>query len=173
MHKTHKMRCSALCNALKLQKMQKKHKKVLTSGEKRSIIKTRKDGERRAHRERERKDKDDIRQWRPSKSAAREFAKEMAEINEFCAANNIEQSRSGDSYYFSINGKSYRVSNHSVEASNRGAFNEFGEQVRQKYHGDGRDENTIYIHAGKTRIIEIYENLKAGKELDGRGNIKY
>lgn len=113
------------------------------------------------------------RKWRSSKSAAREFAKEMEEISAYCAAHNIEQSRSGDSYYFSINGISYRVSNHSVEASNRGAFNEFGEQVRQKYHGDGRDENTIYIHASKTRIIEIFENLKAGKDLDGRGNIKY
>lgn len=31
---------------------------------------------------------------------------------------------------------------------------------------------TVYIHAGKTRIIEIYNDLKAGYQLDGRGNRK-
>lgn len=113
------------------------------------------------------------RRWKPSRSAAREFAKQMDEIDEFCAKNGINQSRSSDSYYFILNGKEYRVSNHSVEASNRGAFNRCGEQVREKYHADKREEGVIYIHASKTRIIDIYENLKAGKALDGRGNVKY
>ena len=39
------------------------------------------------------------------------------------------------------------------------------------YHEDGRRDDTIYIHASKTRIIEIYNNLKDGKKLDGRGYI--
>ena len=95
--------------------------------------------------------------WKPSKTAIKEYARKMDEINEFCQKNSISQSTSSDSYYFDINGQSYRVSNHSVEAS--------------KYH-HGRKEDTIYIHASKTRIIEIYENLKAGKKLDGFGNIK-
>ena len=110
--------------------------------------------------------------WKPSKAAKREFAQKMDEIGEFCRVNGIDQSANGDSYYFSINGKFYRVSNHSVEASNARAYNWLGEQVREKYHPDGRDKDTVYIHAGKTRIIEIYNNLKAGRELDGRGNLK-
>lgn len=113
------------------------------------------------------------RKWKPSKTAIREFAKQMSEIDDFCAKNGISQSSASDSYYFEINGQKYRVSNHSVEASNLHAYNWQGEQVREKYHNDGREDNVIYIHAGKTRIIEIYENLKAGKTLDGFGNVKY
>lgn len=108
--------------------------------------------------------------WKPSKSKAREFAKTMDEIYDFCSENHISHSLSCDSYYFTINGQSYRVSNHSVEASNAAAYNWVGEQIRDIYHDDGRREDTIYIHAGKTRIREIYADLLAGKKLDGRGN---
>ena len=111
--------------------------------------------------------------WKPSKSATREFAKKMSEIDEFCHVNGISQSRTSDSYYFEINGQKYRVSNHSVEASNASAYDWTGEQVREKYHENGREYDVIYIHASKTRIIEIYGNLKAGLKLDGNGNIKY
>ena len=110
--------------------------------------------------------------WKPSKTQAREFAEKMQEIDNFCKENGISQSSSSDSYYFSINGKNYRVSNHSVESSNARAINFAGEQVRELYHENGREENVVYIHAGKTRIIEIYNNLKQGLELDGFGNIK-
>ena len=110
--------------------------------------------------------------WKPSKTKAREFAKKMTEIDEFCKLNNIEKSMSSDSYYFSIDGQKYRVSNHSVETSNSKAFNEFGEQIRAVYHKGGRADDTVYIHASKTRIIEIYTNLKNGYTLDGCGNIK-
>lgn len=110
--------------------------------------------------------------YRPSASARREFAIKMKEIEEFCYENGIDKSRSGDSYYFMIDGKKYRVSNHSVEASNAHAYNEFGECVREKYHPDGREDDVIYIHAGKTRIIDIYSDLKKGYKLDGRGNRK-
>ena len=106
--------------------------------------------------------------WRPSKTAAREFAKQMQEIDDFCAENGIQQSATGNSYYFIINGQHYRVSNHSVEASNRAAYKD-GEQVRALYHEGGRESDTVYIHASKTRIIDIYNNLKAGYKLDGRG----
>jgi hypothetical protein len=107
--------------------------------------------------------------WHPSRSAAREFAEKMDEVGDFCRDNGISQSCSGDSYYFSLNGIRYRVSNHTVEASNRGAFSETGERLRMSYHPNGRQEDTVYITAGKTRIIEIYTALKAGKQLDGRG----
>lgn len=112
------------------------------------------------------------RTWKPSKTAARAFAESMREIDEFCTKHGIHQSRSGDSYYFMINGKNYRVSNHSVEASDAAAYDDLtGEQQRELYHG-GRDAETIYIHAGKTRILQIYNDLAAGVELDGRGNRK-
>ena len=110
--------------------------------------------------------------YKPSKAEAQEFAAKMKEIDEFCEKNNITASFSKDSYYFSINGQRYRVSNHSIEASNRAAYNEFGEKIRDTYHFDKREQDVIYIHAGKTRIIEIYNDLKAGYKLDGRGNRK-
>mgnify|MGYP003186151079 FL=1 len=111
--------------------------------------------------------------YKPSKTKIREYAEKMDMIDDFCSKNNISRSANSDSYYFEINGQKYRVSNHSVESSNRGAYEEgTHEQIRELYHPEGREKDTIYIHAGKTRIMEIYENLKAGKELDGRGNIK-
>ena len=81
--------------------------------------------------------------------------------------------REWDSYYFHLNGKKYRVSNHTMEASNRKAYNRFGEQVREKYHDLEEEKDTICITASKTRIIEIYDCLKKGIELDKRGRIKW
>lgn len=109
--------------------------------------------------------------WKPSKSAAREFAKQMQDIDIFCTENGIQQSVSGNSYYFIIDGKHYRISNHTIEASNRRAYNEFGEKIREKYHADERDPDTVYIYASKTRIKEIYTAIASGATLDGRGNI--
>lgn len=101
--------------------------------------------------------------WRPSKSKAKQFAIEMDKVTEFCKENN-------DSYYFTLNGKNYRVSNHTIEKSNASAFDtDTGFQKRELYHDTKRDDNTVYIHAGKTRIVEIYNDLKAGYELDGKG----
>lgn len=112
--------------------------------------------------------------WKPSKAKAKAYAQEMDRINEFCRDNGIHASSSNDSYYFDINGKSYRVSNHSVESSNSGAYHYdwmtgTTEKVRAEYHPGGRDKDTVYIHASKTRIIEIYTDLKNGYQLDGRG----
>lgn len=113
--------------------------------------------------------------WKPSKSQAREFAEKMRQIDEFCAENGISQSRSGDSYYFEINGQKYRVSNHAVE-SRKGKIigwdDATGAPIREEMP-DGwttRDDDVVYIHAGKTRIMDIYNDLKAGKKLDGNGN---
>lgn len=111
--------------------------------------------------------------WKPSKTAKANFAKKMNDVDAFCEEHGISQSFSSDSYYFSIGGKNYRVSNHSVEASNRHAFDPLtGEKRRELYHPDGREDDVIYIHAGKTRIIEIYTDLMNGYELDGKGNRK-
>lgn len=110
------------------------------------------------------------RKWRPSKSKAREFAIEMDKVTEFCNENNITASKNNNSYYFTLNGKNYRVSNHTVEKSNSAAFDtDTGFQKRELYHNAKRDDNTVYIHAGKTRIIEIYNDLKVGYELDSKG----
>ena len=107
--------------------------------------------------------------WKPSKSAKREFAQKMSEIDAFCSENGIIQSSKGDSYYFTVNGTEYRVSNHTIESSNARAYDEFGNQIREKYHDDARSDDVVYIHASKTRIIDIYNDLKQGIELDGRG----
>lgn len=103
------------------------------------------------------------RKWKPSKTAKREFAQKMNSIEDFCKENNISHSKTSDSYYFEIDGQKYRVSNHSVEASN---YNSGG-----RYHNDGRRDDTIYIHAGKTRVMDIFNDLKVGKKLDSRGNV--
>lgn len=109
------------------------------------------------------------RKFKPSKTKTREFAIKMKEIEGFCNQNNIQMSYNKDSYYFSLYGQKYRVSNHTVEKSNERAYNYFGEQIRIKYHPDGREDNVIYIHASKTRIMEIYNDLKEGYILNSRG----
>lgn len=108
--------------------------------------------------------------WKPSKTAKREFAKKMQEIEQFCIDHGIQASYTSDSYYFNIDGINYRVSNHTIEKSNASAFKD-GLQVRNLYHPNGRKDDTVYIHASKTRIIEIYNNLKSGKKLNGKGEI--
>ena len=110
--------------------------------------------------------------WRPSKTVKREFAEKMEEIEKFCKEHGISASASKDSYYFVLNGKNYRVSNHSIETSNAHAYDWLGNQVRKKYHENERNKETVYIHASKTRIIDIYNDLADGYELDGRGNRK-
>ena len=106
-----------------------------------------------------------------SKSEKREFAKKMEEIDEYCAEHGISHSLSSDSYYFEVNGQSYRVSNHTIEASNRAAYDDLGNQIREKYHDDKRDPEVIYITASKTRLIEIHQAILAGKTLNKRGYV--
>lgn len=105
-----------------------------------------------------------------SKNKRREYAQTMNKIDDFCADNGITASIGNDSFYFTLNGIHYRVSNHTVEASNRGAYNVEGAQVRELYHPNGREDNVVYITAGKTRIMQIYNDLAAGYKLDKRGN---
>ena len=107
--------------------------------------------------------------WKPSRTAAKEFAQKMDSIREFCIDHGISHSISKDSFYFCIDGKHYRVSNHSVESSNQAAYSDLG-QTRNLYHPDGRNDDTVYIHASKTRIKEIYRDILAGHSIDGRGN---
>lgn len=108
--------------------------------------------------------------WKPSKTAKKEFAQKMDEIDKFCKENGITKSSNSDSYYFNIDGQDYRVSNHTVAASNKGAYDKYGNTIRDKYHPFGELEDTIYITASKTRLIDIYNDLKNGYKLDRRGN---
>lgn len=108
--------------------------------------------------------------YKPSRAKRTQFAKEMKEIEDFYTKNDIIASRNNDSYYFTLNDINYRVSNHTIEASNKAAFDiDTGIYKRDLYHETKRKDNTVYIHAGKTRIIEIYNDLKAGYKLDGKG----
>lgn len=95
----------------------------------------------------------------------------MTKIEAFCKDKGIAHSQNYDSYYFSINGQEYRVSNHSAEASNNAAYDpDTGEQLRPLYHDFDAEADVIDILAGKTRIITIYNDLVAGYDLDYRGN---
>lgn len=110
--------------------------------------------------------------YKPSKTAKKAFAIKMTKIESFCRENGIKQSRSGDSYYFELYGQHYRVSNHSIEKSNSAATDEItGEKKRDVYHPNGRESDIFYIHAGKTRIIEIYTAIKNGMTVDHRGYV--
>ena len=107
--------------------------------------------------------------WKPSKAAAAEYGAKMAEIDQFCRDHGISQSLSSDSYYFTLGGNFYRVSNHTVAASNNAAFDDMGNQIRELYHEAG-EKGMICITAGKTRIMDIYNDIAAGYDLDRRGN---
>ena len=88
----------------------------------------------------------------------------------FAPKNNIIASKNNDSYYFTLSGTSYRVSNHTIEASNKAAFDiDTGMYKRDLYHETERKDDTVYIHAGKTRIMDIYNDLKAEYKLNGKG----
>ncbi|MGI5977000.1 MAG: hypothetical protein ACOX68_04820 [Candidatus Limivicinus sp.] len=109
--------------------------------------------------------------FHPTNQQIKEFKAAMAAIEPFCIEHDIDHSLSYDSYYFVVDGKLYRVSNHTIEQSNRAAYDRYGNLWRPLYHDEKRDPNVCYIYASKTRIIEIYNNLMAGKKLDGRGNV--
>lgn len=102
--------------------------------------------------------------WKPSKTAAREFAAKMKEIDAYCAEHGISQSISSDSYYFTHNGIEYRISNHAVEKS----VDRYG----IPYHGDSDEyrKKTFCIHAGKTRIMDIHKLITTGIAVDHKGN---
>ena len=74
----------------------------------------------------------------------------MKQIDEFCEHHHILQSNGSDSYFFTIRGKPYVVSNRKREVP----------------------EDTSFILASKIRIREIYEDLMQGRDLDHRGRKK-
>jgi hypothetical protein len=76
------------------------------------------------------------------------------DIEQFCWENRIN--KCNNSFYFTIRGRRYRVSDHSLyERSNK------NKHIERCYN----------IVAKPERIGEIYEALKTGKKIDVRGNI--
>jgi len=49
------------------------------------------------------------------------------------------------------------------------AFAKKMDEIRELYHDTKRSGEVTYIHASKTRIIDIYNDLVAGYELNGKG----
>lgn len=90
------------------------------------------------------------RKYNLSKTKIKEYKEKMKEIEEFCKENNIKPYCNYDYYEFELNGINFTVQNFATPTST---------------------ENEVYIYASKTRIIEIYNNLKAGKKLDHRGYV--
>lgn len=114
-----------------------------------------------------------MKRWKPVYVRAREFAEKMDEIQRFCEEHGIDCSASMDSFYFEINGQKYRVSDYTVAQSNRGAYDDVHGKKRELYHPEGERDDTVYITASKTRIVDIYEALADGKTLDRRGRVIY
>lgn len=113
-----------------------------------------------------------IEAWTPSKNDKQNYIAQRQELDKFCKDNNISVSMSGDSYYFTIEGQDYRISNHTIEKSDSGMYRNdpyLGNiKVRDSYH---TDRDTISFTASKLRVPEIYNNLKVGLTLDKRGRI--
>lgn len=76
----------------------------------------------------------------------------------FCKLNGITYSTSLDSFYFSLNGKDYRISNHSLEDSIKFSHGRYHTNKEQ-------NKNLICIQADKSQLFKIYNKLKEGKEI--------
>lgn len=90
-------------------------------------------------------------------------------IDEFCMEHGITRSASGKSYYFRIRGRRYRVSDHFRWQSDCGMYDQVGNKIRESYKKEGIEEREI--RCGKTKIIQVYNALKAGKTVNEHGII--
>ena len=101
----------------------------------------------------------------------RNFAIKMKQIIKFCMANKIYMAANYNSYSFWLNGKRYLVTNYN--------FDDYKKYLKKlssqgfspaamylKMLENEYDDNVIRIQASKLRIMEIYNDLKAGKQLD-------
>lgn len=88
--------------------------------------------------------------WTHSKSEKKAFANAMAEIDKFCRENDIEHVEGGGTYKFTIHRKKYVVTNTHIPK-------------------DLRLKGVTYYFASQTRLIDIYKDLKDGRELNARG----
>ena len=77
------------------------------------------------------------------------------QLRAFCQEHGIAHSQSFQSFYFTLGGQKFRLSNHSVELAN------LGRTLMQLplVHPEGREADVIYIHAPKEQLIPIYTQL--------------
>lgn len=91
------------------------------------------------------------------------------EIIKFCLENNVEYSTPLFSFYFEIDGKKYLVSEKRVSTNLTQQFDERGNPTVAFWHSLSNILNSTKIIARKGRLIDIYQDLKNGYELDMNG----
>ena len=104
----------------------------------------------------------------------RDFAIKMKEIIKFCRANKIYMAANYNSYSFWLNGKRYLVTNYNFDDYKKYLKNLSNQgftpaAIYLKMLENEYDDNVIRIQASKLRIMEIYNDLKLGKQLDKNG----
>ena len=105
-----------------------------------------------------------------SNEEKRDFAIKMKEITKFCLKNNINVGTNHNSYTFSLNGKNYIVSNFGTDDFKKYITKLANQGVKQAIrYLQILEKEIISIQASKLRIMEIYNDLKAGKQLDKNG----
>ena len=99
-----------------------------------------------------------------------EFMPKIDEIDEFCSKNGILHYPWDDSYFFTVNGKKCRVRDYTKFFPIHNNYDFDGEKLPpdRLFYGK-RGEYDVDIIAGRTRLIQIYNDLKAGYDLDRRG----
>ena len=105
-----------------------------------------------------------------SNEEKRDFAIKMKEITRFCLKNNIQIGTNHNSYTFSLNGKNYIVSNFGTDDFKKYIAKLANQGVKEAVrYLQILEKEIISIQASKLRIMEIYNDLKAGKQLDKNG----
>lgn len=105
-----------------------------------------------------------------SNEEKRDFAIKMKEITKFCLKNNINIGTNHNSYTFSLNGKNYIVSNFGTDDFKKYITKLANQGVKEAVrYLQILEKEIISIQASKLRIMEIYNDLKAGKQLDKNG----
>ena len=100
----------------------------------------------------------------------RNFAIKMKEITRFCLKNNIQIGTNHNSYTFSLNGKNYIVSNFGTDDFKKYITKLANQGIKEAArYLQILEKEIISIQASKLRIMEIYNDLKAGKQLDKNG----
>lgn len=104
----------------------------------------------------------------------RNFAIKMKEIIKFCRANKIYMAANYNSYSFWLNDKRYLVTNYNFDDYKKYLKNLSSQgfspaAIYLKMLENEYDDNVIRIQASKLRIMEIYNDLKLGKQLDKNG----
>ena len=105
-----------------------------------------------------------------SNEEKRDFAIKMKEITRFCLKNNIQIGTNHNSYTFSLNGKNYIVSNFGTDDFKKYITKLANQGVKEATrYLQILEKEIISIQASKLRIMEIYNDLKGGKQLDKYG----